>query len=131
MYTKADELLFDQPYSGWRINDIDYYHRAKGYSDIKKWENEDGREVIFGKNLQTNEREIINILPYGGTYNYFPGDLANFGPHYRFDMNPFMHQYVNDYKNTKFWYDGLVDPILSGKWLKDQGQYNYQWKNIK
>jgi hypothetical protein len=131
MYTKADELLFNQPHSGWHINVYDDYHRAEGYSDITKWENNDGREVIFGKNLQSGEREIITMLPYGGTYNYVPGDTANFLSHYRFDMNPFMHQYIDEYNEVKKPYDYLLDPILSGKWLKDQAQYNYKWKNIR
>jgi hypothetical protein len=72
------------------------YHLDTAYSDIKKYVNKDGREVIWGFNKQTNKYEQINSELYRSTFNYSDAEARNLireGPHYKFDMRPFDYEY--------------------------------------
>ncbi|MDR0683961.1 MAG: hypothetical protein LBF83_02390 [Spirochaetaceae bacterium] len=64
------------------------YHLDPNYSDVKKYTNADGQEVIFGLNKQTNKYEQINSELYRGTYNYMDSIM-----HFDFDMAPFDNKY--------------------------------------
>ena len=73
---------------GWNVNDSNTFHKDPNYKNITKYENEDGREIIFGDNLLTGKREQINSDTYRGTYNYAPGNWENFGKHGSYDVAP-------------------------------------------
>jgi hypothetical protein len=71
------------------------YHLDPTYTNVKKYTNTDGREVVWGVKHWTEKSEQINSELYRGTYNYAPNITTPFGivNHYLFDMAPFDAQF--------------------------------------
>jgi hypothetical protein len=88
------------------------YHLDTDYTDVKKYVHSDGREVVWGRNKQTNKHEQINSELYRGTFNY-----ANSSVHIDFDMHPFNYKYGTN----------LLTAIWSGiRYLATDTAYNIE-----
>jgi hypothetical protein len=60
---------------GWKKNRGIFYHLNPKYSTIEKYENTDGRELIFGYDEDGNKRERLEPGRFADTYNYAAGTI--------------------------------------------------------
>jgi hypothetical protein len=81
---------------GWGTNLGVFYHLDPRYTGIVKYENTDGRELIFGQKKDNSEKERLQPSRFSDTYNYVAGMplyTINGMPHDRFDVQPYKRQY--------------------------------------
>jgi hypothetical protein len=78
----------------WFIHPGIEYHKDDAYKNIKKYVNNDGREVVFGTN-RAGDREEIKSDQFKGTFNYAKNvyEWWDSSEHGRWDMIPYFRKF--------------------------------------
>jgi hypothetical protein len=86
----------------WQLNEANLYHIDPAYKVIKKYEDNEGREVVFGSNDERSWHLITNDL-YRGTYNYSPSGYRppiGYINHFLYDMLPYFQKHPQTILDT-------------------------------
>jgi hypothetical protein len=82
---------------GWKTNLGIFYHLDPDYTGIVKYENADGRELIFGYSEGSSDKERLRPSRFSDTYNYVSGIFINTisgMPHDKYDVQPYKRQWT-------------------------------------